>query len=225
MKIVAISDLHGFLPTNIPKCDLLLIAGDICPVVDHSFTRQYKWLHIQFRDWLERVPAKEIVGVAGNHDLIFDPNDCNAGSWLGGTTRVGPPKDLPWHYLEDSSIDLLGKRIFGFPWQLWYGGWAFNCDEDGIDTSMQCMPRDTDIVVAHGPPYGFGDIPIHDRPKGSSKFRKKIVEVKPQLTVFGHIHEGRGCWNLPGTDCILANVALVNRAYQMIHDPMEFNID
>ena len=63
INIIAVSDLHARLP-NIPPCDLLLIAGDICP--DGSAMTQAKWLDTSFRAWLEKIPAKEIVGIADN---------------------------------------------------------------------------------------------------------------------------------------------------------------
>ena len=59
MIICAVSDLHGQLP-DIPKCDLLLIAGDVCPVTNHSLDFQEHWLDTEFRWWLKKIPAKKI---------------------------------------------------------------------------------------------------------------------------------------------------------------------
>lgn len=37
IDVVCISDLHGEFPKEeIPQCDILIIAGDIFPVYDHS---------------------------------------------------------------------------------------------------------------------------------------------------------------------------------------------
>lgn len=69
VHIVATADLHGILP-EIAPCDILLSGGDICP--DVAPLLQVKWLDQPFRKWLENVPAKEIIGIAGNHDKIFE---------------------------------------------------------------------------------------------------------------------------------------------------------
>ena len=60
MIVTAVSDLHGNLP-EIEPCDLLLVAGDICPVRDHSLGAQCEFLDAPFRAWLGRVPAAHVV--------------------------------------------------------------------------------------------------------------------------------------------------------------------
>ena len=114
MKIVAIADLHGVLPT-IPACDLLLIAGDICPVTNHGVEFQADWLNTVFRSWLRSLThVHHIVGIAGNHDFVFE--------------RMPElvPRDLPWTYLQDELAEVAGLRIWGTPWQPWFFDWAFN---------------------------------------------------------------------------------------------------
>src|SRR4051812_41277835 len=95
--VVAISDIHGNL-ISVPECDILLIAGDICPTMWAA--PQAQWLRGPFADWLNRIPAKEVVGVAGNHDWIF---------------QQGPElvTGLRWHYLRDEAIKLFGLTIYG----------------------------------------------------------------------------------------------------------------
>ena len=43
MNICALSDIHGQL-CDVPKCSLLLISGDVCPVWNHDLAYQAKWL-------------------------------------------------------------------------------------------------------------------------------------------------------------------------------------
>src|SRR3954452_2707665 len=102
--IVAVSDLHGTLPA-IPPCDLLLIAGDICPVTNHGVAFQAQWLHREFCDWLKKVPARKTVFIAGNHDFVFE----QAKELL--------PRNWPATYLQDSGIRWEGLNIWGTPWQ------------------------------------------------------------------------------------------------------------
>src|SRR4051794_40180178 len=205
MKIAAVSDLHGLLP-DIPPCDLLLIGGDVCPLKDHKLRRQADWLDSDFRAWLTRVPARKIIGVAGNHDFVFQ----HEPAWV--------PRDLPWTYLQDSGCEWEGLRFWGTPWQPWFFDWAFNLHEPDLAPKWRLIPEGTDVLVLHGPPHCYGDgVPEGGgvRRTGSPSLLERIEQVRPRLVVFGHIHEGRGEWRLG--DVVLANVSIVNAAYKHVH--------
>jgi Icc-related predicted phosphoesterase len=214
MRIVAMSDLHGYLPARMPRCDLLLLAGDLCPLQIHAPARQAQWLHEEFRAWLGRQPARQIVGIAGNHDFVF---------------QLEPrlvPHDLPWTYLQDAGIDWEGLKIWGTPWQPWFWDWAFNGGPEKLQQQWALIPDGTDILVVHGPPHGYGDgVPEGGtiRRCGCPHLLERIREIQPRLVVFGHIHEGRGEWTLGRTK--LANVTLLDAGYRPIYEPwiMDFN--
>lgn len=211
MKIVAISDLHGQLP-EIPPCDLLLIAGDICPVTDHGVAYQADWLDTEFRRWLRSLThVGHVVGVAGNHDFIFE----RAPQLL--------PRDLPWTYLQDELTEVAGLRIWGTPWQPWFFDWAFNGRPDELKERWALIPDAVDVIVVHGPPHGYGDgVPRYERVEntGCPHLLRRIEDIKPRLVVFGHIHEGRGQWQHGPTT--LANVTIVDEGYAHVYPPWTF---
>ncbi len=209
MKIVAISDQHGHFP-EIPECDLLLIAGDICPVRDHSTFAQMKFLSGPFADWIESVPARHVVGIAGNHDFIFQRNPELVS------------KSLRWSYLHDQSITIEGLTIYGTPWQPIFNDWAFNATELQLEQRWRDIPDQADILICHGPPHGYGDRNSRDENVGSPSLLRRILEVRPKLTVFGHIHEGRGRWDVDGIT--LANVTILDERYRLAHLPMAFEL-
>jgi hypothetical protein len=214
MRICAISDLHGYLP-QVPECDLLLIAGDICPVWNHDLGYQANWLDNYFRRWLTRVRARCIVGVAGNHDIIFE-------------TRPGLiPNDLPWTYLQDSGCIFGGLKIWGSPWQPIFRNLAFNASGKLRQERWARIPDDTDILVTHCPPFGIGD--LAPREGGGSEhcgcsflLERMHTLSKLKLAVFGHIHDGRGSYAIGGKT--LANVTLLNGKYEPVHDPWVYHI-
>src|SRR3972149_4526559 len=73
MRIVALSDQHGHLP-DIPPCDLLIIAGDVCPDrfgpfwAMHAPEQQRSWFDRYVRPWPAEVPATHTLLTWGNHD-------------------------------------------------------------------------------------------------------------------------------------------------------------
>lgn len=210
INVVALSDLHGILPPSkeIPKCDLIIIGGDICG--SHVVLDQSIWLYREFKPWLENLPAEKIIGVAGNHDFIWEKSPYLV------------PK-LPWVYLQDNFYEYEGWKIYGSPWQPRFFDWAFNLDEPDLERKWSFIPNDTDILVLHGPPQGFGDWVPRDEHVGSPSLIKKIREIKPKLAIFGHIHSGYGVYESNGST--LANVSIVNEKYDWTNCPIELILD
>jgi Icc-related predicted phosphoesterase len=212
VKIVAISDIHGQLPESLPPCDLLLIAGDICPLTDHEPRAQANWLATEFRAWLDRQRAAQVVATWGNHDFVGEL-----------APHLVPP--LRWQMLVDQAIEVLGLKIYGSPWQPRFFDWAFNLDEPDLEKRWQRIPSGIDILLLHGPPYGYGDLagPNRFHPQGehtgSPSLTRRILEVRPQLAVFGHIHEAFGVYELENV--VLANVSVLNARYELVNRPFE----
>ena len=217
MLVAAVADLHGNL-VDVPPCDLLLIAGDICPVRDHSLRAQRQFLDGPFRRWLDAAPARHVVGVAGNHDFIFQHEP----------ERV--PPGLRWTYLLDAAATVgepAGLKVYGTPWQPVFFDWAFNLTEPELAKKWAMVPDDADVLVFHGPPAGYGDLTTRGERTGSPSQLDAIRRVRPKLVVFGHIHEGRGQWTLDAGNrppTILANVTVVDERYRPVYPPATFDL-
>lgn len=214
-KIVAVADLHGYLP-EIEPCDLLIIAGDICPNFagshDKDSFRQAAWLDKSFREWLDRIPAKQVIAIWGNHDFV-------------GQHRGLIPKNLRWTLLQDNQVELNGLKIYGTPWTPTFFDWAFMDSEENLDRRWKQVPSELDILISHGPPYGYCDKPQASLPRCGSKAMLSAVSGKnPKLLICGHIHGGRGDATLPSGGAI-KNVAFVDEAYKPRHIDAAFEVE
>jgi Icc-related predicted phosphoesterase len=233
LKVVAISDLHGGgtgvntgLPA-IPECDLLLIAGDVCPVWDHHKEFQEEWLVHEFSPWLIDQPTTTVVGIAGNHDFIAQRNR----EFM---------RTLPWTYLDNEEVVVkVGNqhlKVWGSPYSNRFGNWAFMRPEGALRDIWDTIPRDIDILMTHGPAWGYGDaVYRYDAIKrdmlqgehvGSSSLASMLNYgswPNLKLYVFGHIHESYGKGYLPN-GAEWANVAMLDDKYEPTHKIMEFEL-
>lgn len=226
--IVATSDLHGYLPEPgvIEECDILLLAGDLCPVWDHTRQFQASWLRTTFSDWLRAQPAKHIVGIGGNHDFVLS----------GHKQKLG--YELPWIYLNNESVDVGGLKIWGSPLSNRLGNWASMKPEPALADVWRSIPRDIDILMIHGPAYRTGDQagmtyqrrvdhegniadgwePNHI---GSPSLANQLYyDEWPNLKafVFGHCHEGYGTYGK------YYNVSRTDVQYNPINPPVVINV-
>jgi len=164
-KIIAISDTHGNdFAHLIPECDILLICGDISPVkMPHNHNSQKGWLHKRFIPVLQdlRNRAKNIVLTAGNHDVyLFNLYEKDNEQEI---IRALPPNV---HYLgRNPVVEINGLKIYGTPWvnlPVWASAgppvWNF-ATSNGVflDKLFEDIPNDVDIILSHGPCYGFCD--------------------------------------------------------------------
>lgn len=215
MRIACISDLHGCFP-KIPECDVLVLAGDYCP---HTYGA-LEWMNKQFAPWIENLSKRcKIVGIAGNHDFPFEAD----------ADKIKP---MAWTYLQDSGCEIDGVKFWGTPYTPRFFDWAFNADEPFLTETWAKIPGDTDVLITHGPPAGIGDFSDFGKEHcGSQSLFCKVMEVRPILHVFGHIHSCYGNWNLTHDDgndgdwsTEFMNVSHVNDRYIPSNPPQIFEI-
>ena len=171
-KICITSDLHGQLP-DIPECDLLLIAGDICPGMPGVL--QAAWFNGPFRQWCDEQPVEKIVCTWGNHDEV--------GQYFPGLLD----NTHPCVWLCDYSIDVLGLRIWGCPWSRTFGSWNFMKDKLPLIDIHRRIPY-CDILLSHGPMHGVFDC-TGGHHVGARSLNNWVHHHQPKLVVTGHIHE------------------------------------
>ncbi len=162
---------------------------------------------------LAELPPRTKLVVAGNHDVCLQKEPIEARAIL---------RDHGLVYLEDEAVTIGGLRFFGSPWQPIFRVWAFGARRGAeLAAKWAAIPEDTDVLVTHGPPWGFGDrvplgrvgarrfggSPDREVHAGCGDLRRRIEEVKPMLHLFGHIHQDPGTWTHDGTVLVNATTA------------------
>ena len=202
MRICLISDTHErHRELELPDADLLIHAGDA------TFTGD---LHAiaDFDDWLASLPHATKLFIAGNHDRTFESTPEKAQRLLTHAT-----------YLQDSGVTVGGIRIWGSPWQPEFMSWSFNLERGApLREKWALIPRDTDILVTHGPPLGHGDLVARGERVGCEQLALRLLDLDVRLHVFGHIHEGYGLTTAGKT--LFANASTCDLGYEATQPPI-----
>ena len=213
IKIVCISDTHEaeLEPEMFPDGDILVHAGDLTyrGTID-SVTAAAKQLG-KLRNKFER-----IIAIPGNHDFLFEKEPV-----------------LARKIMEEHGIDLLinesltthGLKFWGSPTCPPFGRWAFYKNDKEREELWNSIPNDTDVVITHGPAeYILDEVECINHMgyslehTGCEYLHKRLMELKPQLHVCGHIHEGYGKKLLNGT--IFINASYKDERYRPVNKPI-----
>lgn len=203
IRLILISDTHEQHEAlgTLPEGDVLIHAGD------YTYTGS-KAAKAKFLDWFYSQPHKQKIFVAGNHDFK-EPKAPSSVSMDGTTT----------HYLFDSEIEIEGVKFWGSPYTPRFGDWAFMYDrEEGLHL-WDKIPTGTDVLITHGPALGFRDrVAGYREQVGCLGLRNAIMEIKPKLHIFGHIHGSYGEETFNGTHFV--NASICNEAYKPVNEPI-----
>lgn len=178
MKISLISDTHNRHSDFIlPGGDLLIHAGD-------STSMGTVGEIISFLNWVEKQNYQYKIIIPGNHDFGFEKQhdlykqECQQRNII---------------LLNHEATEVGGIKIFGSPFTPMFFNWAFMLYEKEIKERWDEIPKDTEILITHGPPKNTLDITKNGDSAGCHWLSQKISDLKfLKLHVFGHIHEAKG---------------------------------
>ncbi len=192
MKILHLSDTHGCHHRlgTLPEADVVVHSGDF------TMTGSEKEA-LDFLNWLCDLPHAHKIFICGNHD------DCLYGAGIDGL-------DANVHYLCHSAVEIDGVKFYGLPM------FISDCVSDRQQIFTDQIPSDTDVLITHSPAYGILDFD-DDINYGDEQLLSKVLDIKPRLHLFGHIHAHHGIITLRGTT--FSNGAIMNSDYTHLHTP------
>ena len=151
---------------------------------------------LDFNDWLGELPHRFKLVVPGNHEFFLE-SDPSRRKLISNATL-----------LVNEGVEIMGLKIWGSPTTTLYGG-AFGVSSPADRTKLYAkIPRDTNILVTHGPPHGILDLypgSLHNA--GCFELLEAVTRLKPRLHVFGHVHGAHGTVNTEET--LFVNAALL----------------
>lgn len=252
MKIVAISDIHGYLP-KLQPCDVVVMCGDILPLnIQRNYEASLAWLSGPFQSWALNLDCKKIVFIAGNHDFVFEQLYNEHVHVMGrmathSALQFTPERicstlfqmddeyDPKLIYLCDSPYIYQGVKFYGIPWCPNLRNWAFYGDSETLREKFNQIPSDFDVLLTHCPPkYGQQGVVLQTNWNFGTDFGcEELQEALVQKTMLrsdvcwvlsGHIHSGNHNCEKHGP-LIYRNVSIKDEDYNESYQPFEFEIN
>ena len=111
---------------------------------------------------------------------------------------TGHSNPTPWHTPREISDDLLGNILENLAQEADQTKTAiYNIHVPPFNSKIdECAELDNELQVK----TSLGQ--VKKKPVGSLAVRRAIEQYQPTLGLFGHVHEGKGVFNISGTLCI-----------------------
>ncbi|WBL22034.1 metallophosphatase domain-containing protein [Zunongwangia sp. HRR-M8] len=200
MRLVSISDTHNkHEDLHLPDADILIHCGDFTEGGSKKET-------LNFLEWFSKQPYQHKILVAGNHDFYLEKHQQEISNII--------PNNIV--YLEDSGINIEGITFWGSPYTPSNVNWAFALERGrAIRKRWNLIPQNIDILITHTPPYGILDESQTYKNIGCEELLKHVVNIKPTLHLFGHVHDDFGKKNIGPT--LFVNSAVMDNKMRLIN--------
>jgi Icc-related predicted phosphoesterase len=168
-----------------------------------------------FNAWMEELPHKYKIIVAGNHDELFEVQPSLAKSLLTAPGLI---------YLQDSGVEIEGRQIWGTPWSPSYNDWNFMKPtmSEGMLAVRDLIPKKLDVLITHAPPRGILSFNKGGEDCGCLSLLYAIEKTQPRVVLCGHIHESYGEAEHRGTR--IFNCSVLNERYVATNKPVVFDL-
>lgn len=237
MKLIGISDIHGYLvpysKLSNDIFDVLCICGDLVPLdIQSNIKKSEQWFKKDFREWCENMPCNKIIFIGGNHDFYLQTMLNSLGNAKEVTKHLGYTKKII--FLHDTTYEFKNKFFYGTPWIPTLSKWAFYKNSKDLSETFEKIP-DCDVLLTHSPgkrvfatgrilQYGY------DEDVGSEELTNVVLNRRIKLWLCGHIHSGNHeiseftdtnftCYGMK-----VANVSIKDETYSPTYAPLSIII-
>jgi len=198
-KIVAFSDTHGqYRQLVLPQADILICCGDVT-------TRGRLDMFVDFMDWFSKQNSRIKIYVPGNNDECF---------WYSEKANI-IPKNITCLNGSGIVVNFYGKdiKIYGTSmvvYRKFSKNNSFSVHRRDSKLVTNLIPKDTDILVTHGPPFGIGDLNstlLASVESGDYSLRSRMLDMNVKYHFFGHQHQGKGVYVSDEIKTVFVNTA------------------
>lgn len=245
MKLIGISDIHGYLVPQLKLSndffDVLCICGDLVPLDIQSDSESSEiWFKEDFREWCENLPCEKVIFIAGNHDRYLEKILKKLGSAAAVSEYFNWPDkmvflhDSEYIYKDISEDTVKEVKFYGSPWFPFLPNWAFYKDSKGLSEAFEKIP-DCDVLLTHTPGRHMFDTGrimqyTYGKELGSEELTDVVMRRHIKLWLCGHIHSGNhelseftddkfACYGMK-----VANVSIKDERYSPTYAPLSVTL-
>lgn len=207
----------------IPDGDILIHSGDF-------MNTGMSLLELDiFLTWFKSLPHKVKIVCCGNHDKYLELKDSKAGVLIPQGVKQFFQFE-PWTKVPDKShanimphvgaFTVGGIKFYHMPYTLPFMDWGFMRTEKQIERECLRIPDDIDILVSHGPAWGFMDqIDKDGIHLGCKSLLPVLARCTPKFFIHGHIHGSYGVQKFNRKTTIV-NCSICNENYEPVNEPI-----